>query len=52
MFSAIRQSLQDHPAALKPFLRLDDRLLIALDGAEYFCSDKKCCEGAIQSDAE
>lgn len=43
MFSAIRQSLQDHPAALKPFLRLGDRLLIALDGAEYFCSDKKCC---------
>ena len=30
-------------AALKPFLRLDDRLLIALDGSEYFCSNT-CCD--------
>jgi hypothetical protein len=34
----------ERAGALTPLTRLDGRLLIALDGTEYFCSNKLSCE--------
>ena len=41
-FDAALATLEDH-GGLKPFQRLSGRCLIALDGTEYFCSQKLGC---------
>jgi len=44
VFNAIRSRLQRSSGHLDAFLRLGDHVLIALDGTEYFYSDKLHCE--------
>ena len=43
-FGDIRKHLQQNSGLLETFRRLGDYTLIALDGSEYFCSEKICCE--------
>ena len=43
-FGAIRERLQQSSGLLESFRRLGDHVLIALDGTEYFCSDKLHCQ--------
>ena len=43
-FGAIRERLQQSSGLLESFRRLGGHALIALDGTEYFCSDKLHCE--------
>ena len=44
VFSAIRSRLQQSAGLFETFHRLGGHVLIALDGTEYFCSDKLHCE--------
>ena len=42
LFASLRERLEAG-GGLRPFRRLDDHLLVALDGTEYFCSRKISC---------
>jgi len=44
VFSAIRSRLLTSAGLIDVFHRLDGHVLIALDGTEYFCSDKLHCK--------
>jgi hypothetical protein len=44
IFKAIRERLQQSSSLLESFRRLGGHTLIALDGSEYFCSDKLGCK--------
>lgn len=42
MFDQVIAALEAH-GGMEPFQRLDGRTLVALDGTEYFCSQKLGC---------
>ena len=45
-FERLEQAMAE-PAVAEAFLRLDQRTLIALDGTEYFCSDRIGCPNCL-----